>query len=304
MSCTRRPDPSCEPCRSSRPCSSPVRWACRRPMRRRPIPGRPRRRARRSPTSATPSPSAWSRRPTSPDASDRIDGRYGQIGADDVRLDISGARSVVEHLEGQLNAAEAAQKIRRQGFHGCWVIAVGTNDAANVAVGSGYGASERIDRIMEIIGDDPVLWIDVKTLRERGPYASANMRRFNQALAKAHARYPALQGLRLVRRRRRLVVHRRRHPLHRRGLRLPGRADRRGRRRGLPGLTRRHELPLGVGRSDPAGLADGVDHQPDAARRQVHGVVGQARPRWTPRPSRPARPPDGARRGRRSRSLT
>ena len=30
--------------------------------------------------------------------------------------------------------------------------------------------------MMEIIGDDPVLWVDVKTLKERGPYASENMR--------------------------------------------------------------------------------------------------------------------------------
>ena len=29
--------------------------------------------------------------------------------------------------------------------------------------------------------------------RRSGHYASANMRRFNQALAKAHARYPALR---------------------------------------------------------------------------------------------------------------
>ena len=53
------------------------------------------------------------------------------------------------------------------------MVALGTNDAANVAVGSGYGYSERIDRMMEIIGDDPVLWVDVKTLTDRaGPYAS------------------------------------------------------------------------------------------------------------------------------------
>lgn len=123
----------------------------------------------------------------------RLEARYQAIGASDVRFDISGARSVVEHLEGQRNGAEAARRLRQAGFEGCWVVALGTNDAANVAVGSGYGYSERIDRMMEIIGDDPVLWIDVKTLKERGPYASGNMRRFNTALTKAHARYPAMK---------------------------------------------------------------------------------------------------------------
>jgi GDSL-like Lipase/Acylhydrolase family len=128
-----------------------------------------------------------------PDDDLRLEARYQAIGATDVRFDISGARSVVEHLEGQRNGAEAARRLRQNGFEGCWVVALGTNDAANVAVGSGYGYSERIDRMMEIIGDDPVLWVDVKTLRERGPYASENMRRFNSALEKAHARYPALR---------------------------------------------------------------------------------------------------------------
>ena len=33
-------------------------------------------------------------------------------------------------------AEAAAKKLRRAGFEGCWVIALGTNDAANVAAGS------------------------------------------------------------------------------------------------------------------------------------------------------------------------
>ena len=127
------------------------------------------------------------------DPAARIEGQYESIGATDVRLDISGGRSVVEHLDGQRGGEEAARLLRRQGFEGCWVIALGTNDAANVDAGSGYGASERIDRMMAIIGDDPVLWVDVKTLKESGHYASENMRRFNTALSKAHARYPALR---------------------------------------------------------------------------------------------------------------
>ena len=70
------------------------------------------------------------------------------------------------------------------------MIAIGTNDAANVAAGSSYGASERIDRVMEVVGDDLKLWVDAKTIDE-GFYE--NMRLFNQALAKAHARHPTLE---------------------------------------------------------------------------------------------------------------
>jgi hypothetical protein len=127
-----------------------------------------------------------------PDADGRISARFAATGVRTLRLESSGGRSVIEHLDGQEGGETVARRIRRSGFHGCWVIALGTNDAANVSHGSQYGYSERIDRMMAIIGDDPVLWVDAKTLRRNGDYAAANMRLFDQALAKAHARYPAL----------------------------------------------------------------------------------------------------------------
>jgi lysophospholipase L1-like esterase len=128
-----------------------------------------------------------------PRKADRLEAQYERIGARDVHLEISGARSAVERHDGRPNAVEAAEELRDEGFHGCWVIAIGTNDAANVAAGSSYGASERIDRVMEIVGDDPVLWVDAKTTTDKGFYADENMRLFNQALAKAHARHPTLE---------------------------------------------------------------------------------------------------------------
>ena len=127
------------------------------------------------------------------DPAARIEGQYESIGATDVRLDISGGRSVVEHLEKQEGGEAVARRLKRGGFSGCWVVDLATNDAANVDAGSGYGYTERIDRMMAVIGDDPVLWVDTRTTKERGHYASEHMRLFNQALEKAHARYPALQ---------------------------------------------------------------------------------------------------------------
>ena len=122
----------------------------------------------------------------------RIAGRYAAIGVQDIRLEIAGGRSVIEHLEGQEGGETVARRRRREGFRGCWVVDLATNDAANVAAGSGYGYSERIDRMMAIIGDDPVMWGDTAPRKEHGYYASEHMRLFNQALKKAHARHPSL----------------------------------------------------------------------------------------------------------------
>ena len=85
---------------------------------------------------------------------------------------VSGGRSVIEHLDGQEDGEVRRRADPEVGFHGCWVIALGTNDAANVDAGSQYGYSERIDRMMAIIGDDPVLWVDAKTTRRTGDYGS------------------------------------------------------------------------------------------------------------------------------------
>src|SRR4051794_20498764 len=93
----------------------------------------------------------------------RVSVRYAAVGVRTLRLESSGGRSVIERLEGQEDGEVVAKRIRKSGFHGCWVIALGTNDAANVHHGSQYGYSERIDRMMAVIGDDPVLWVDTKT---------------------------------------------------------------------------------------------------------------------------------------------
>ena len=82
---------------------------------------------------------------------------------------------------------------RRRGYHGCWVLALGTNDAANVYVGSNVDDAARIDRMMKTIGNEPVLWVNVKSLVPSGPYAAANMRRWDEALAQACSRYPNMR---------------------------------------------------------------------------------------------------------------
>jgi hypothetical protein len=128
-----------------------------------------------------------------PDPAKRVDAQYQRVGVTDVRIEISGARSIVERMPNQQNAAERAQAQKADGYEGCWVLALGTTDTANVAVGSNVDRISRIDKMMGIVGDDPVLWVGVKTLKEKGAWSNANMQVWNDQVRSALARYPNLR---------------------------------------------------------------------------------------------------------------
>jgi hypothetical protein len=128
-----------------------------------------------------------------PDPRDRIDSQYRRVGAKSVQTDILGARSIVEHYKGQPNAQEATAERIDAGYDGCWVFALGTNEAANVAVGSKVGFDERIDLLMQEINSQRAMWLTVKTLRPSGPWAEAQMQNWNAALMRACGRYPNMR---------------------------------------------------------------------------------------------------------------
>jgi peptidoglycan/LPS O-acetylase OafA/YrhL len=129
-----------------------------------------------------------------PPRSERISAQYARVGATTVHFEISGARSIVETYEGEPNAQEVAAAWKRQGYRGCWVLALGTNDAADVFVGSKVGAAARIRRMMAAIGAQPVMWVEAKSLLGEGePYAEQNMRSWNEALLEACREYPNMR---------------------------------------------------------------------------------------------------------------
>lgn len=128
-----------------------------------------------------------------PHPAKRIAAQYHDVGVGSVRWDISGARSVVEVLPGQVNGYNAAQAIYRGGFRGCWVIALGTNDTADVAVGSNVGLMARIQRMMAAAHGQPVMWVNLRSLLAGGPYAEANMVTWDNTLLKACAKYPNMR---------------------------------------------------------------------------------------------------------------
>jgi peptidoglycan/LPS O-acetylase OafA/YrhL len=129
-----------------------------------------------------------------PDPGHRLGAQYARVGATEQYFEISGARSIVETLsEKQASGYALVRELKANGFQGCWVIALGSNDTANVYVGSVVGPEARIRRMMRVMGDQPVLWITVKSLLDTGPYSENNMRHWNRAVVDACAKYPNMR---------------------------------------------------------------------------------------------------------------
>jgi peptidoglycan/LPS O-acetylase OafA/YrhL/lysophospholipase L1-like esterase len=128
-----------------------------------------------------------------PNPAQRLAAQYARVGVRMVRPEISGARSIVETYDGYPNAWTVAQQLIRHGYHGCWVLALGTNDAADVAVGSPTSMATRIRWMMSVTRGQPVMWVNVKSLLASGPYAETNMLRWNRALLQACPRYPNMR---------------------------------------------------------------------------------------------------------------
>jgi peptidoglycan/LPS O-acetylase OafA/YrhL len=128
-----------------------------------------------------------------PKRTDRIEARYANQGVRREHMEISGATSIVETLPGGTNAQDVAHGLLDSGYDGCWVLALGTNDAADVFVGSSVSLSTRIDKMMSVIGDQPVMWVNVKSLVGSGPYAETNMEQWNTALEDACTKYPNMR---------------------------------------------------------------------------------------------------------------
>jgi hypothetical protein len=128
-----------------------------------------------------------------PDPAQRLDAQFARVGATSQHIEISPARSIVETLSGEANAKEVARQLVAKGFRGCWVLALGTNDTANLYAGSTVGRMARIKQMMSLVGDQPVLWVNPKSLLDSGPYAEANMERWDRTLVHACAKYPNIR---------------------------------------------------------------------------------------------------------------
>jgi peptidoglycan/LPS O-acetylase OafA/YrhL len=128
-----------------------------------------------------------------PNPKQRIEARFDNIGVRHQHYEIEGARSIVETYDGQANATQVVQYWRSRGYVGCWVLALGTNDTADVAIGSNTSRLARIRQMMDAIGDEPVMWVNVKSLLDTGLYSEQNMQAWDDTLMLACQDYPNMR---------------------------------------------------------------------------------------------------------------
>ncbi|MGB6038910.1 MAG: acyltransferase family protein [Gordonia sp. (in: high G+C Gram-positive bacteria)] len=125
----------------------------------------------------------------------RLSGQYKSVGVKDYESDVVGGRSSLEEVDGQPNAHDSIVGDVSRGFKGCWVMAMGINDAANMEVGGPGPIDMRIDRLLAPLKGQPVMWPTIITnkLNQNPAYSNQAMQRFNRALLNACKRYPNLR---------------------------------------------------------------------------------------------------------------
>jgi hypothetical protein len=127
-----------------------------------------------------------------PNPDDRFDARLRGVGVTTFHPEIAGAQSIVETWHNEPNAQTRIAREWARGVRGCWIFALGTNDAANTSFRN-LPAAPRIDAMMSLVHGEPVMWLTVKTLLSSSPYADVQMRKWNTALEAACRRYPNMR---------------------------------------------------------------------------------------------------------------
>ena len=126
----------------------------------------------------------------------RAPAQLKKVGVKHVHMQVSGARSIVETYDNFPNGATVARDYIHNGYHGCWILALGTNDSADVNAGSNVGRAARIHEMMSIIGDQPVMWINVLTIAGSPEYyEESGMHEWDEDLLAACHRFPSMRVL-------------------------------------------------------------------------------------------------------------
>lgn len=127
---------------------------------------------------------------------------YEGFGFGSVHVDAFGARAMHWKVASdKYTGLTAVDAIKAAGHQGCWVIALGTNDTANIArwaYQDGFDRAAVIDDMMRRIdpaAQTPVMWVDTWTVvtdpAEAG--TQANMIEWNRVLREATSRWPNMR---------------------------------------------------------------------------------------------------------------
>lgn len=127
---------------------------------------------------------------------DALKAAYAAVSID-ARIEAYGGRAINEYCCGDdTTGKQAAAEVVASGFEGCWVVALGTNDTANVAAGSAVSRAARIDAMMKTIDPDAktkVMWVNTYTTNTDGYWSNANMKLWNKELEDARSRWPNMR---------------------------------------------------------------------------------------------------------------
>jgi hypothetical protein len=121
---------------------------------------------------------------------DAMPAQYTRVGATTQHYEIAGGRSINEGYQSARPAKRSAETWAKKGYHGCWVLALGTMDAAAVRKGIKPGIKARIKMMMDIVGNDQVMWVNLKGRRSGGPWGAASLAAWNKALLEVCADFP------------------------------------------------------------------------------------------------------------------
>ena len=124
---------------------------------------------------------------------DAMPAQYTRVGATTQHYEIAGGRSINEGYQSARPAKRSAETWKKNGFTGCWVLALGTMDAAAVSKGIKPGIRARIKMMMDIVGNDPVMWVNLKGRRSGGPWGARSLANWNKALLETCEDFPNMR---------------------------------------------------------------------------------------------------------------
>ncbi len=123
------------------------------------------------------------------------DDEYRAHGAANVISRTEGPRSTTEGTDDGVQSAVDIVRDLLPGHSGtdtCWVIATGTNDAANWSVGNGPAPGDRVRTMLDLLRGRKVLWVTAASGRPDTAWEQAGQEAFNAALKDTVSSYPTV----------------------------------------------------------------------------------------------------------------